>query len=411
MKAIKKIISIIMIFVLMISTCIFASAKSKKTDIGPIILVHGMMGWGENAQGDHPYTYWGMSEAKSLIKQYRAEGYEIYAPTVGPMSSAWDRACELYAQITGTVVDYGAAHSEKYGHSRWGRDYTGKGFLGSDWYKKEKINLVSHSFGGPAVTVFTSLMAYGSAEEKAASPNDCSPLFEGNHANAVFSVSTLESPHNGSTVANLLNDTFLPVVCIAAYMNIEGTKQNPATDFMLDQFGITCDPSTGKTASFNIFKIMKLATSKDHCAYDMSLQGARELCEKYQPSKSTYYFSVACNMMEKNSLGMILPGENSATLGGTGFLISILAGNNFHGIKTDEMWAYNDGLVPVQSALYPYSQPHADYDGKTTGNLKKGTWYTLPVVEGANHGYGVSGNNKEFWPEYFERITALKNAK
>lgn len=116
---------------------------------------------------------------------------------------------------------------------------------------------------------------------------------------------------------------------------------------------------------------MNLATSKDHCAYDISLQGAREVCEKYQPSSSTYYFSVACNMMEENALGMIVPSENSAVLGASGLLISILAGKTFHGIKTDKMWAYNDGLVPVQSALYPYSQPHEDYDGKSTDNLKK----------------------------------------
>ena len=39
------------------------------------------------------------------------------------MGSAWDRTCELYAQLTGTRVDYGKAHAEKYGHARYGRTY------------------------------------------------------------------------------------------------------------------------------------------------------------------------------------------------------------------------------------------------------------------------------------------------
>jgi len=410
MKIFKSILSVFMAVIILASTCIIASAK-KKTDIGPVILVHGMMGYGEDAYGKHENTYWGLSEEHNVLTNYRAKGYEIYAPSVGPMSSAWDRACELFAQLTGTVVDYGAAHSAKYGHSRWGRDYTGKGYLDGDWYETEAINLVSHSFGGPAVTVFTSLLAYGSAEEKAASPSDFSPLFEGNHSDAVFSVTTLEAPHNGSTVANLLNDTFLPILLVASFMNFEGMLKNPSNDFMLDQFGITCDPATGKTACFNPINIWKLAVSKDHCAYDMSLQGARELCEKYQPSKDAYYFSVACNMMEENAIGMVLPGENGSVLSGSGLLISMLAGFNYHGVQTDKSWAYNDGLVPVPSARYPYSQPHEDYDGVSTDGLERGIWYSLPVVEGANHGYGVEAKNKVFWDPYFERITNLVNSK
>jgi len=34
-----------------------------------------------------------------------------YAASVAPNGSAWDRACELYAQLSGTRVDYGKAHT------------------------------------------------------------------------------------------------------------------------------------------------------------------------------------------------------------------------------------------------------------------------------------------------------------
>ena len=36
---------------------------------------------------------------------------------------AWDRACELYARLTGTTVDYGIAHSAEKGHDRFGITY------------------------------------------------------------------------------------------------------------------------------------------------------------------------------------------------------------------------------------------------------------------------------------------------
>jgi triacylglycerol lipase len=62
------------------------------------------------------------------MKTVADKGHQTYYASMGPISSNWDRACELYAQIKGTVVDYGQAHSAKYGHARYGKDYRGKGF-------------------------------------------------------------------------------------------------------------------------------------------------------------------------------------------------------------------------------------------------------------------------------------------
>ena len=88
----------------------------------PFIFVHGMLGWGERELFYKPAPYWGMV-CGNLMKQLRSAGYEAYAPKVGPMNSAWDRACELYALLTGTRVDYGKAHSEQKHHERFGRTY------------------------------------------------------------------------------------------------------------------------------------------------------------------------------------------------------------------------------------------------------------------------------------------------
>ena len=44
-------------------------------------------------------------------------------PPVGPLSSAWDRACELYAQLVGARTDYGVQARTGLGHERYGIDY------------------------------------------------------------------------------------------------------------------------------------------------------------------------------------------------------------------------------------------------------------------------------------------------
>lgn len=74
----------------------------------PIILVHGFMGFGRDELLG--YKYWG--GVVDLQEKLNASGHETYTATVGPVSSNWDRACELYAYIVGGTVDYGEAHAK-----------------------------------------------------------------------------------------------------------------------------------------------------------------------------------------------------------------------------------------------------------------------------------------------------------
>ena len=104
------------------------------------VFVHGLSGWGSYDAVYKVMPYWGMFGG-DLMKYLGDKGFDCYAASVAPTGSAWDRACELYAQLTGTVVDYGKAHSEKYNHERFGTDYTGKALIDS-FSEKDKINLL-----------------------------------------------------------------------------------------------------------------------------------------------------------------------------------------------------------------------------------------------------------------------------
>lgn len=46
------------------------------------------------------------------------EGHDVRTAVVGPISSNWDRACELYAYLKGGRVDYGEAHAARFRHQR-----------------------------------------------------------------------------------------------------------------------------------------------------------------------------------------------------------------------------------------------------------------------------------------------------
>ena len=97
---------------------------------------------------------------EDFIAEYlRKKGCECYEASVGPASSAWDRACELYAQLTGTWVDYGKVHSRQRGHKQFGRNYE-KPMI-ENWSAENKIHLIGHSFGGTTIRMLAHLLTHG----------------------------------------------------------------------------------------------------------------------------------------------------------------------------------------------------------------------------------------------------------
>ncbi len=61
----------------------------------PVILCYGVFGFDN---GEIPIDYWSLHAQKSSL-------LEVHLGSVGPISSFWDRACELIAHIKGLRVD------------------------------------------------------------------------------------------------------------------------------------------------------------------------------------------------------------------------------------------------------------------------------------------------------------------
>lgn len=391
----------------------------------PYILVHGLGGWGEDGGLNNAAPYWGNSSG-DMPEYLRGEGYEVYAPAVGPISSSWDRACELYAQITGTTVDYGEYHSQQHNHARYGRQYTAP--LVPDWGGKKnggqtvKINLVGHSYGGETARLLTSLLEYGDENEKNTTDKESiSPLFTGSKGNWVFSVTTLCSAHNGSSLTCLIDTAggliglgsateLLTTVCFAAAgvtYPVSGVY-----DFMLDQFGI--GKINGGLSEIKNAVNAVVGSDNDHAAYDLSPDGAAELNGKIETVKNVYYFSYSyCSTKEAT----VLNGQTAdlrvslPALIGISDAMGMYTGVTKGGISIDSSWQANDGLVNVVSAKYPFDENHEDYVPDST-KIKKGIWYVMPTRTG-HHGtvIGMGGNTSEVRQFYNELVDMTENLR
>lgn len=378
----KKVISFILSLVFLISISIPAFAQNEQYTY---VLVHGLGGWGDNADINNLSPYWG-STTGNLADYLKTQNYNVYEATVGPFSSSWDRACELYAQLTGTTVDYGAAHSKEHQHERFGKTYSEPAI---EWSRKNKVNLIGHSFGGATIRLLAHLMEYGAPEEIAITEAQTSELFTGGKGNYIHSVTTLCSPHNGSTVYDILDkfphliDILLGSVSILdTYANIP--RLESVYDIGLKQF----NPEN-------------FVLGIDNAGYELSPKGANELNKKIKTVDSIYYFSFASSTTVKHKKNQI-PTKNTLSLL---ILPATLMGSYNHPVLCKE----NDGLVNVNSALYPFTDNYINYDGI---NFIPGIWTVMPMLRG-HHGtiIGMDNNTQEvheFYSNHFKLIDELQ---
>ena len=95
-KKFAKTLAMVLVIAMLLSlgSFAFADADTTAADDGndyPIVLVHGLFGWGGTEIAN--LNYWG--GFSSLQQMLTDAGYEVYTPSIGPVASNWDRACEL----------------------------------------------------------------------------------------------------------------------------------------------------------------------------------------------------------------------------------------------------------------------------------------------------------------------------
>ena len=409
MKKSKKFLCLLLALVMAGSLLLLPAAAADTQQSGaeryPTIYVHGLMGWGEHDQIYAVTPYWGLTS--DLMPYLTGKGYESYAASVGPLSSAWDRACELYAQLTGTTVDYGAAHAAEYGHARYGVTYDKPLFEG--WSADKKINLVGHSFGGATIRLFLDILADGSAEEQAAAKaagTEVSPFFQGGKADWVYSLTTLAAPHNGTTFLECCGDmTQFAAEASTAMAKLLGISDFKGVyDFQLEQFGFY--RKDGETVLEALDRVLHsdFLSHNDNVFRDLTIDRALELNDDIEIQPNVYYFSYAGDKTRQSTI----TGERTSAVDMTplfvpfanqmcGYYDQTTAG----GFRIDKSWAPNDGLVNTVSALYPTDSAgrcltksgktgYVQQDGYSNVGYQPGVWNVMPVRH-YDHGNFIAG--------------------
>ncbi|OJZ79926.1 hypothetical protein ASPFODRAFT_148458 [Aspergillus luchuensis CBS 106.47] len=292
----------------------------------PIVFVPGFSGWGAPLFGAINYFGGVINIPKLLVD----EGYTVIVAPVAPISTNWERACELYRQLTvgrfSTVdpttslikevydidVNYGSYFAADPAHAPEDNPSTGRRrailFPNSQfpndwkWDRSNKVHFICHSQGGNTVRYLISLMANGSATWHPEYFGDG----EDERDDWIVSVTTLGTPHRGTTIINAL-DRFISrsrqqAVSLVARLFAAASfypAEKRAYDLQLDHWGIR--RKAGETFQDMLLRlesvdgpVWKWLTSNHNGFYDNSIEGVHDLSQKaINTSGKVYYFSLS----------------------------------------------------------------------------------------------------------------------
>ncbi len=405
MKSKNKWLKIILSLVLVLSMLVICAvpALAANTIVAkeetPTILVHGLNGYGPNtglAQTPVGH-YWGGLATGDLAESMQTRGCRVLEASVGPISSNWDRACDLYACIKGGRVDYGAAHSAKYGHERFGRTFPG---LYPEWDNDHPVNLWGHSLGSPTERVMASLLYWGDEDEQKAAPNDCSDLFKGNGKTMVNSVTTVSATNNGSTLADFAFDVLQRLTgseaaaddVISAAVAAIGLVASDNTiskvwDPMMDQWGFKKVEGESLADFIDRFKASDAWKTKDNCMYDMTTFYTKQLNDKFKDNPNAYYFAIPTCTTKADANGKTQTAvKTSLLLGPLATILGHYKDPLVPGGWDDKYYA-NDGMANTELAKAPFLGGDSVIRTWTEDTVpERGVWYNMPTLTAEHPG-------------------------
>ena len=344
----------------------------------PIILIHGFFGWGNDEMGN--YRYWGGYE--DIQKMYEENGFTVYNVSIGPISSNWDRAIEVYYQLKGGQVDYGFEHSNKYDLIQKPPDKIYDG-LYPEWDESHPVHLIGHSMGGQTARMLQFLLETEILENDSLNMIEKSDLLGLSRKGWIASITSLATPHDGSTLADIVTKTF-PFV--QYFIGLAGVVGTDFYNFDLSQWNINRGLDETWSNYVQRMRRHKAWNTKNISSWDLSLDGAAELNGFLNASPNIYYFSYnfSATIRDKRT-GYHVPNKDV-------FLLirsrAKLLGSKIifkkDGNETDSTWWENDGIVNTRSMMGPTtgqngSDPIVPY--LETDSLMQGQWYTFDTIQ------------------------------
>jgi len=335
------------------------------------------MGWGTDEMTG--YKYWG---GKYDYEDYlREQGYEVYTASVGPVSSNWDRAVELFYQIKGGQVDYGSGHCETYGLKQKPPE---KNYIGMypQWDESHPVHIIGHSMGGQTARMLEYLLDNIINSDSAGTIPEESLLLGTIHENWIKSITTISTPHNGSTLSDIVTKT---IPFLQDFIGLAAVVGNDFYNFDLQQWGFEKEENETWSSYFRRMREHPAWRTKNICSWDVSIEGARVLNTLAPANSNIYYFSFSTSNTRLDSAsGYHVPNESmSMILRANARAMGRNKAYWSDGSSTDSTWYENDGIVNTVSQYGPTTgqngpDPIAEY--RPGELLIPGQWYHIKTV-------------------------------
>ena len=342
----------------------------------PIVLIHGFMGWGPNELGG--YHYWG--GRKDYVKMLELDGHVVFVVSVGPVSSNWERAIEVYYQLKGGQVDYGRNHSEKHNiiQEPEGKSYEA---IYPEWDENHPVHLIGHSMGGQTARMLNYLLTQEIYEDEENKVREQSDLLGGVQRNLIKSITAISAPHNGTTLTEVVTKT---IPFIQYFVGVAGVVGTQFYNFDLEQWGFNRKEDETWASYINRMRTHDAWQTKNMSSWDLSLDGAQELNGFLQAEPDVFYFSFVTSTTQRQPGFQIhIPIEGTPILIRTrSKLLGSRVGYWSDGSQTDSLWYENDGVVNTISMYGPSTgsngpDPIVEYDENEL--LIPGQWYWIKV--------------------------------
>ncbi|CAN6197556.1 unnamed protein product [Urochloa humidicola] len=361
--------------------------------VPPIVLVHGIFGFGKGRLGRLSY-FAGAEENDD----------HVLVPDLGALTSVHDRARELFYYLKGGRVDYGEAHSAEHNHARFGRTYT-RGHYPC-WDEAHPAHFVGHSAGAQVIRLLQQMLHDGA--------------FQGHEATTserwVLSVTSLSGALNGSTRAYIdgmrpdnggrtMRAACLLQVCRVGsvlYHWLDIPWLNRYYDFGFGHFGM----SRRRVGVRGLADLLLRGGANGKCGPfatgdwilpDLSIHGAARINARVRTFPDTFYFSYAtrCTARRRGGGGTtVVPSLGihplmfirAMQMSRWRYLTGPCTPPPYEGYQ-DEDWEDNDGALNTFSMTHPrvpVEHPSAMVEEDGGGRpLRPGVWY-YRIVE-ADH--------------------------
>ena len=350
----------------------------------PIVFVHGLLGWGQRKVWGLPYfglAWLGVGLGRLAELDFAPSARALF-PSVGPISSDHDRACELFYQLKGGDVHYGEAHAREHGHlavvPHWRK---GKRPLYPVWDEAHPLHFVGQAQGACTVRRLQHLLAQG---DFFLNPTTGKPY--PTSAKWVFSLASISAIFNGTPAVYVLGcspeDGRAERFSMAAYLGHTA-------------FGLESEPGRlwrfidRQIYSFDLAQwrgVTQFISGTDNAAYDLSIHGA-QAADYLEDFDCTYYLSYLTSLTRKEpEPGHFIPKPGmNPFFRYVGEELGCFAGplqNLKYPITDFSPWRENDGLAPVYTQDYPkWGRPRRFEKSAAGVSLKRGVWNVMDTLE------------------------------